>query len=219
MGKYDDYVEMCENDGETPDLYEDWHAKRMAAGRAKAKISTPETEVFQHVAEGMEKSLSAEEVKAHAKADAAQAELEAKIAEMEAKIQALEPEPEVETVMVPMEWGEDGFYRYYSHFSEHCLTYKSERAIGPDGRLITSAHQVIQFADNQYKTSDKKIADWIENEAADLSVGRKEFGWHIFRDTELKKHKVMHVTDGPKMSIPQQQHRYADRPTPLHANA
>lgn len=201
MGKYDDYVEECKEDGVEPLLFETWKAERMAEGRAAAK------------------DVPVEEVKAHAKADAAQAELEAKIAEMEAKIKALEPEPVVEVIEVPMEWGEDGSYRYYSEFKEHNLVMKSDRAIGPDGRLITSAHVTIQFTDNQYKTNDKNIADWLENVAEDQSVGRKEFGWHIFRTTAMTKHKVTGVTDGPKMSIPQQTHRYADRPTPLHANA
>lgn len=202
MAKYDDYLEQCKEDGVEPLLFDTWKAERMAEGRA-AKADQP----------------AVEERKAHAKADETQKELEAKFAAMEAKISALTPEPEEETVPVPMEWGEDGVYRYYSEFKEHALVKKSERAIGPDGRLITSAHVTIQFDANRYSTNDKTIADWIENDAQDHSIGRKEFGWHIFRDQHIVHKPAIHVTDGPKTSIPQQQHRYADRPTPLHANA
>lgn len=200
MGKYDDYVEMCENEGETPDLYPEWHAKRMAAGRAEKAEAPP-----------------VEETKAQAKTDSAQAELEAKIAAMEAKLATLEPvEPEV-IVERPREWGEDGIYTYRSIYKEHQLTRKSTRGVSPEGRLVTDKHIVVEFSDFLLKCN-KDTSDWIENEAIDHSTGLPIFNREIFRTTTMES-KPMKVIDGPKTSIPQQTHRYADRPTPLHANA
>lgn len=199
MAKYSDYVEDETTAGREPLSMEEWRVTQMQKARAeKAQIITGEPPQPDPEDAALDETASHE-------AEALRAELDA----IKAQLAALAPAEEVEVVQVPKQWGEDGVYTYFSHFKEHVLIVRSERGIGPDGRLVTSAHKTIEFSDNLYSTSDESERDFIESHA--------QFGKEIFRTTQMTS-KAVAVTDGPRVGIQPRSESRSERPSPLHAH-
>ncbi len=232
MSKYDDYVEMCENEGETPLLHDEWMAMRRAEGReaGKARREALATVAADSIYEDptpapVNPPEGTPEDSGKILVDAAAIDrLLEKVDELEARIAvATTPRdpstlPEPIKLTPPEPWGANGSYSYMSDVLELQLTIEPGHTKMVNNRMITVPDKGIAFNGGRYTTTDPEIRDWLEAQPEFNGTGGAKYPARVWR-TELLHpgHHVVQVTDGARTSRTTQQARYADRPSPLHA--